>query len=636
MARGDGSGWQSRPHRARTLRLLTIIAPLLAAVAVTVVTAAVLPHPTTTLAVVGWWAAVLAAGALASHLTARLMTRLLPLAMLFDLTLSFPEAAPSRYRVAKEAWSVRRARETLQDLDEASPSQRAAEAALALIAAIDAHDRATRGHSERVRLLAELIAGELHLSPEDVERLRWAALLHDLGKLTVHPDILNKDGRPSEAEWEALLRHPEEGSALARPLRPWLGQWALAVAEHHERFDGGGYPRGLHGEEISLAGRVVAVADAYEAMTAHRSYNAPRSGDEARRELVAEAGTQFDPEVVRAFLRVSLPRRLRTPAPLAFVLSLPLLAWLRRLPVESTTVAASGAVAAVALVASGLAPIVGVDPTPPPVVAAPDEGDHRPRPARPEEAPSEPAVDEPVADSQPVAVQRPPTEPPDPPGQDPGSESPSTPQRPPDEAPPEDDRDPDPGPPPADPVVNDAVATDVLYLSARSAGDTRWQPHMDLRPERPAAQSLPNYDTDRNDVAGLALSRAATSPVWIRAYDTPTVVSGSLELTVFTMAGPGVSGTLRSVLSACTPDLSTCQRVAEATATSADWGGGSWTVRTIEFGPVVDVLVGPSVLALSLVAETTGDVHVAFGAMEHPSRLEGLVAEPLTLVSGPI
>lgn len=119
-------------------------------------------------------------------------------------------------------------------------------------------------------------------------------------------EILNKPGAPDEAEWSAIRRHPDEGRKLVEPLAGWLGPWARAVEDHHERWDGGGYPRGIHGPEISLGGRILAIADAYEVMTAARPYRRPLRPDVARRELVDGAGIQFDPDLVRGFLNASL------------------------------------------------------------------------------------------------------------------------------------------------------------------------------------------------------------------------------------------------------------------------------------------------------------------------------------------
>jgi HD domain len=144
------------------------------------------------------------------------------------------------------------------------------------------------------------------LSKADQDRLRWAALLHDIGKLRVPAKILRKPGKPTDDEWETLKQHPVDGEKLVRPLAPWLGPWTLAVEQHHERFGGGGYPRGLVGTEISLGGRIVAVADAYEVMITSRPYKRPVKPESARQELVRYSGDQFDPAVVRAFLGISI------------------------------------------------------------------------------------------------------------------------------------------------------------------------------------------------------------------------------------------------------------------------------------------------------------------------------------------
>ena len=187
-----------------------------------------------------------------------------------------------------------------------------------MAASLSAHDRKTRGHTERVRALTDFIADELQLPDADRDRLRWSALLHDIGKLAVHADILNKEGPLTDEEWELIRRHPLEGAALTAPLSDWLGEWALTIVEHHERYDGKGYPFGLSGEHISLGGRIVAVADTYDVMTTTRSYKRASSPESARQELVRCAGTQFDPVIVRAFLGVPV-RRLRGLVPLSWL-----------------------------------------------------------------------------------------------------------------------------------------------------------------------------------------------------------------------------------------------------------------------------------------------------------------------------
>ena len=167
-------------------------------------------------------------------------------------------------------------------------------------------------------------------------------------------------------------------------MADWLGPWFNGIAEHHERFDGTGYPRGLHGAQISVAGRAVAVVDAFETMTAARSYKAVRSTFSARQELTRCAGTHFDPVMVRAFLQIALPRLLWSVGPLAFVVNVPFLRWLgeggARLAdaAAATTATATTAagVTAVAVAVGGLpvtsAPVAASGATSHAVLARPD------------------------------------------------------------------------------------------------------------------------------------------------------------------------------------------------------------------------------------------------------------------------
>ena len=173
---------------------------------------------------------------------------------------------------------------------------------LELVAALNVHDRLTRGHSERVRAYSVLIGKELGLSKDELDLLNWAALLHDVGKLEVSQGILTKPDKPSDDEWQVLRKHPLFGEHLTEPLRDWLDHWQSAVGYHHERWDGKGYPRGLSGEDIPLAGRIVAVADVFDVITSARSYKQAGNSANGRQEIARCAGAQFDPRVVRAFL----------------------------------------------------------------------------------------------------------------------------------------------------------------------------------------------------------------------------------------------------------------------------------------------------------------------------------------------
>ncbi len=180
-------------------------------------------------------------------------------------------------------------------------------AAASLAKAVDARDVYTGSHSERVAELAARIAECMGVDAETIELTRLAASLHDLGKLAIPEEILRKPGALTESERLVLERHPQIGYRMLESLgvEP-LAQWVL---HHHERWDGGGYPNGLPGEEIPLGARIIFVADAYDAMTSDRVYRQRLSDEDAMAELVRCAGSQFDPDVVTAFaseLRVEL------------------------------------------------------------------------------------------------------------------------------------------------------------------------------------------------------------------------------------------------------------------------------------------------------------------------------------------
>jgi diguanylate cyclase (GGDEF)-like protein/putative nucleotidyltransferase with HDIG domain len=169
---------------------------------------------------------------------------------------------------------------------------------LTLAEALDIRDRHTALHSKTVGHYAESMALELGLASERVERIRLAGVLHDIGKIGVADSILFKPGPLDDEEWEELRSHPEIGARLlSGPGLADLRAWVLA---HHERLDGTGYPMGLSDGEIPLEARIIAVADAFEAITSDRPYRAGRSGEEALAELRNCAGTQFDPQVVDA------------------------------------------------------------------------------------------------------------------------------------------------------------------------------------------------------------------------------------------------------------------------------------------------------------------------------------------------
>ena len=318
--------WKSRPVVAALLRLSISLLPLVVAAVVTLTVQIVVLAPALRGRGIGWYVAAYLLLAAATMMVARLVERLarraLPLVALLRLSMLFPDQAPSRFQMARTAGNPA----ALTRLAEQADEQGAAAAqVLALLSRLSEHERRTRGHSERVRVYADLLGEQLGLKEADRARLRLAALVHDVGKLTVPADVLLKPGRPTPEEWATLQGHPEAGIELAGPVAAWLGPWVGCINEHHERFDGTGYPRRLAGDQISLAGRIVAVADAFETMTANRPYKKQMSVAASRKELTDCAGAHFDPVVVRAFTDISLPQLRRRTLAAGILLHVPFL-----------------------------------------------------------------------------------------------------------------------------------------------------------------------------------------------------------------------------------------------------------------------------------------------------------------------
>jgi len=173
----------------------------------------------------------------------------------------------------------------------------------ALAEAIDAKDAYTRGHSERVAVYASRIGNHMGLRKELIERIYFAGLLHDVGKIAVPDNILRKPGALTSDEWQTMRRHPAAGYEILLKI-DFLKTASQIVMSHHERYDGGGYPRGLAGEEIPLGARIFTIADAFDAMTTDRPYQKARQTWEALEIIEKGKGKHFDPQIVDAFASV--------------------------------------------------------------------------------------------------------------------------------------------------------------------------------------------------------------------------------------------------------------------------------------------------------------------------------------------
>ena len=357
--------WLGRPWLSRAVRVLVYAVPFVCSILAALALSVVIP------AAHAWPAALLRLIAIATGSTVvlyaadRLIRRVLPLAALLSLTLVFPDDAPSRFKIAMRAGGPAELQRRLANYRRVGANEPAvaAQRLLELVADLSQHDRLTRGHSERVRAYSQMIGEELGLSEAEIDNLRWAALLHDIGKLDVPFEILNKPDRLTEEEYEKIRRHPSSGARLTAPLAGWLGESVRAVGEHHERWDGYGYPNGLRGTDISLAARIVAVADTFDVMTSVRSYKKPGTAAEARAELARCAGTQFDANVVRAFLSISLGKLRLAMGPLS---------WLTQIAFFPTGLVGAAAAAPALMAAAGMtAAALGT-------AAVPNNDTHRP------------------------------------------------------------------------------------------------------------------------------------------------------------------------------------------------------------------------------------------------------------------
>lgn len=191
-------------------------------------------------------------------------------------------------------------RESLPFSDEES----IVEIVMALSKALEARDLSTGAHCRQITRLTERIAIDLGCSFHEIQAIRRAALLHDIGKIGIPDNILHKPGALNEREWTVMKQHPEIGARILRMIAG-LSDVARLVLAHHERFNGSGYPLGLHGEEIPIGARILTVVDAFGAMITDRVYRPARSAGEAVQEIIRCSGTDFDPQVVDSFVKIS-------------------------------------------------------------------------------------------------------------------------------------------------------------------------------------------------------------------------------------------------------------------------------------------------------------------------------------------
>jgi hypothetical protein len=601
----------------------------------------------------------------------RFTRRLLPLAALFSLTLAFPDRAPSRFRLAIRTATTLQLRKVIADARAGQIGSTPAEAAhklLELVGALSLHDRLTRGHCERVRGYAHVIGEELGLDAGDLDRLRWSAMLHDIGELLVSADVLNKPGALTPAELEVVKQHPDFGRELVGPLEDWLGDAGRAVWEHHERWDGHGYPRRLAGHDISLAARIVAVADAFDVMTASQSYKQPVAAAAARAELARCSGTQFDPTVVRAFMNISIGRLRMAIGPLSWLTQLSFV------PQSLVTAGASGtsAVTAVTAVIGLGAGTLGVGLSDHGTISAADSRsaaigvvNHDDAAGSPSATTSTSVVPSPTSANVPAtiappatavitvataaptttttvvttevtpAAEVPPAESTTPPSKEPPAEPP-VPAEPETTDPPATTTttaivpvDTTPEPASTTTVVTIATTTTVpvvpvvgdttMFLTSPGSGDAVSQAVLPLTTGDVVDASVANYDTDRNGDPGLTLFRGSS-----QRFRWDVTQAGRLQgaaAVVLHATGKYHHGEflLDAWLSLCRGD--TCETIGSARAQGETPADG-WDELTFELG-LIDVELA-SGDALELKVEVPGEsehhVWLAYDSLQTPSR----------------
>jgi putative two-component system response regulator len=183
-----------------------------------------------------------------------------------------------------------------------------------LALAVEAKDSYTEGHLRRLSSYSEQLATAARLDATQVKAIRLGGLLHDIGKISIDDAVLGKPGRLTDAEYEHIKRHPEEGARIVAPMR-FAGEVGPIILHHHERWDGNGYPHRLRGEAIPIGARIVAIVDAYDAMMTDRPYRQSLGLDETMRRLREGRGREWDPELLDLFMAMITDGRLVEPRP---------------------------------------------------------------------------------------------------------------------------------------------------------------------------------------------------------------------------------------------------------------------------------------------------------------------------------
>lgn len=651
----EHTGWKASRWSALAVRFVAFLLPAVGSWLAVRVVANWFWRPEGLAGTLCWIIQAVVLASLASIAIERQTRRLLPLAFLLNLSLVFPDQAPSRFRVALRAGSMKKLQASTLSLSDTGDVNDVAARAVELVSALSRHDRRTRGHAERVRAYCDVIATGLDLTEEDRHKLAWGAILHDVGKLTVPSEVLNKSAKLTDAEWKQLQGHPKASTDMLIGLEGWLGDWLLAAGEHHERWDGTGYPLSLAGTEISLAGRITAVADAYDVITSKRSYKQAMSTAAARAELVRCAGTQFDPQIVRAFLEVSLGKR-RHAGAFSWLFELPSLSQLGS-GVSSavlTTTAAGSAVliSTVSGVRGDIPESLSFEDTKPAVEFYEAERPDPPSPSDQATATTNTGVvttgsletDGASSDtSQMTVAGSPPTTTPGPgfiattPSSG-GASNTSQPTSPTNAA---------PGVPtssiPESPststsqgtttttqatttTASPAATSVTLYLLNPGSGNTSSNSNLELSTAAPAAASLPNFDTNRDSEAGLGLAKDGSGlgtndstkhQIWKWTTPASLTLNGSTTLDLWVRAKDANSGETIGVqveLVACAATCSSGTSLGTA-SWSASSQGSTFSNASLNLGSINTTLAPGTILQLKIVAPdnlATTDVVLAY------------------------